>query len=642
MEGLVSVINKLQEIFTITSSDALQLPQIIVVGDQSSGKSSVLECIVGKSFLPRGTGIVTRCPLILQIVRKEDCVNQEITDKELTEAEEWGVFLHDQSTIYVDFNEVRKEILAETERRAGPNKGICSEPIVLKISSPKVHSLTIIDLPGIVKVPVGDQPHDIEATVKELILQYIMNPNSIILAVVTANTDMATCESLKLARQVDPTGSRTLAVVTKIDLMDAGTDALEILTGKVIPVKLGIIGVVNRSQKDIQEGRSIEESLVNEASFFRKYYSSIAPYHGSTFLAKTLHVLLLNHIQDCLPDLKQRVNSSINHYHDVLKTIGKRIEDPNEYALEVLTKFASTYCSKILGDSKEIETCEISGGARINYIFHKTFGSVLDSVNPLGGFNRTAILTAIENTSGTRPSVFVPEACFELLIKKQIPKLEMPSVRCVQLVEEEMESIIHNCGTEVNMIMQRFPKLYKKIVEVTTGLIKARIPVTIDMVKKLVAIQNSYIDTSHPDFMSESSKWSRLAFDGSSGGRVDKTPIMGVPMALSSPSFNHSEELQEEMANKCFLIENLVISYFNIIKKTIKDCVPKAIMHFLVNHVMEHLLSELVKHLYIPGSVKDALEESEDIVKMRDYARRMLESLEQAKRAIYEIKDALV
>lgn len=120
---------------------------------------------------------------------------------------------------------------------------------------------------------MGDQPKDIEIQIRELIFKFISNPNSIILAVTAANTDMATSEALKVAREVDPdgkwlqlhflhlmsrgvfflspgvfdsSGRRTLAVVTKLDLMDAGTDAMDVLMGRVIPVKLGIIGIVNR------------------------------------------------------------------------------------------------------------------------------------------------------------------------------------------------------------------------------------------------------------------------------------------------------------------------------------------------------------------------------------------------------------
>lgn len=138
------------------------------------------------------------------------------------EVDDWGVFLHTKNKVYRDFDEIRSEIENETDRMAGNNKGICPEPINLKIYSTKVVNLTLVDLPGITKVPVGDQPEDIESQIKELVVKYISNPNSIILAVVTANTDMATSESLKIAKDVDPDGRRTLAVVTKLDLMDAG------------------------------------------------------------------------------------------------------------------------------------------------------------------------------------------------------------------------------------------------------------------------------------------------------------------------------------------------------------------------------------------------------------------------------------
>lgn len=155
------------------------------------------------------------------------------------------------------------------------SKGVSHDPIVLKIFSPKVVTLTLVDLPGLTKVPVGDQPQDIEQQIKDMILTYLNNPNSIILAVSSANTDFSTSEALKLARDADPDGiflyffmlpnkcaqillifqpigRRTLAVVTKLDLMDHGTDAYDVLCGRVIPVKLGIVGVINRSQMDIK------------------------------------------------------------------------------------------------------------------------------------------------------------------------------------------------------------------------------------------------------------------------------------------------------------------------------------------------------------------------------------------------------
>ena len=72
MNSLISILNKLQDVFNTIGAENIQLPQIVVVGNQSAGKSSVMEAIVGKDFLPRGTGIVTRCPLVLQLIRIEN------------------------------------------------------------------------------------------------------------------------------------------------------------------------------------------------------------------------------------------------------------------------------------------------------------------------------------------------------------------------------------------------------------------------------------------------------------------------------------------------------------------------------------------------------------------------------------------
>lgn len=147
----------------------------------------------------------------------------------------------------------------------------------------------MVDLPGITKIPVGDQPIDIEQQIREMILTYISNPNSIILAVTPANTDFATSEAIKLAREVDKEGRRTLSVVTKLDLMDAGTDAIDVLCGRIIPIKLGIIGCVCRSQQDINNKKSIDDALRDETIFLQRKYPSLASRNGTQYLAKTLN-----------------------------------------------------------------------------------------------------------------------------------------------------------------------------------------------------------------------------------------------------------------------------------------------------------------------------------------------------------------
>ena len=290
---------------------------------------------------------------------------------------------------------------------------------------------------------------------RSLILKYIQNPNSIILAVSPANADMATSESLKIARDIDPDGRRTLAVITKLDLMDAGTDAIDILCGRVIPVKLGIIGVINRSQQDIIDKKDIKDAIKDEASFLQRKYPTLATRNGTSYLSKTLNRLLMHHIRDCLPELKTRVNVMASQFQTLLNSYGQDVVDKNTTLLQIITKFASSYVATVDGTARNIETAELCGGARICYIFHETFGRTLDSIHPLTGLTAMDILTAIRNSNGPRPALFVPEVSFELLVKRQIKRLEEPSLRCVELVHEEMQRIIQHCGNEVQQEMLR-------------------------------------------------------------------------------------------------------------------------------------------------------------------------------------------
>uniref|UniRef100_A0A673VYS7 dynamin GTPase n=1 Tax=Salmo trutta TaxID=8032 RepID=A0A673VYS7_SALTR len=277
MEDLIPLINKLQDAFSsIGQSCNLDLPQIAVVGGQSAGKSSVLENFVGRDFLPRGSGIVTRRPLILQL-----CFNKA----------EYAEFLHCKGRKFVDFEEVRAEIEAETDRITGSNKGISPIPINLRVYSPNVLNLTLIDLPGMTKVAVGDQPLDIEHQIRDMLLQFITKESCLILAVTPANQDLANSDALKIAKEVDPQGLRTIGVITKLDLMDEGTDAKDILENKLLPLRRGYIGVVNRSQKDIDGRKDIRAALAAERKFFLSHpgYRHMAERMGTPHLQKQLN-----------------------------------------------------------------------------------------------------------------------------------------------------------------------------------------------------------------------------------------------------------------------------------------------------------------------------------------------------------------
>uniref|UniRef100_A0A7N5K7D8 dynamin GTPase n=1 Tax=Ailuropoda melanoleuca TaxID=9646 RepID=A0A7N5K7D8_AILME len=375
MEDLIPLVNRLQDAFAAIGQNAnLDLPQIAVVGGQSAGKSSVLENFVGRDFLPRGSGIVTRRPLVLQLVNAPT---------------EHGEFLHCKGKKFTDFDEIRQEIEAETDRVTGSNKGISPVPINLRVYSPHVLSLTLVDLPGMTKVPVGDQPPDIEFQIRDMLMQFVTKENCLILAVSPANADLANSDALKIAKEVDPQGQRTIGVITKLDLMDEGTDARDVLENKLLPLRRGYIGVVNRSQKDIDGKKDIQAALAAERRFFLSHpaYRHMADRMGTPYLQKILNQQLTNHIRDTLPGLRNKLQSqllSIEKEVDEYKNF--RPDDParkTKALLQMVQQFAVDFEKRIEGSGDQIDTYELSGGARINRIFHERFPVLENKLLPL-------------------------------------------------------------------------------------------------------------------------------------------------------------------------------------------------------------------------------------------------------------------
>eukprot|EP01119_Soliformovum_irregulare_P001273 TRINITY_DN109_c1_g1_i1.p1 TRINITY_DN109_c1_g1~~TRINITY_DN109_c1_g1_i1.p1 ORF type:complete len:741 (+),score=223.79 TRINITY_DN109_c1_g1_i1:225-2447(+) len=736
MEKLLPVINKLQDVFNAIGNDPLDLPQIVVVGSQSAGKSSVLEHIVGRDFLPRGSGIVTRRPLVLQLINVPADGNQQA---------EWGEFLHKPNEPYYDFDRIRQEIENETDRITGKGKGISKTPIGLKIYSPHVLNLTLVDLPGMTRVPVADQPIDIEQQVRGMIMDFISRPNAIILAITAANTDLSNSDALHLAREVDPHGERTVGVITKIDIMDKGTDAMDMLMGRIIPLKLGYIGVVNRSQLDIQNKKTIRDSLKSELDYFNSHplYRTIANRSGTTFLAKTLNRILIQHIRDCLPELKQKVNKMLAEAQQEILTYGDPLYDTKNsqgaLLLQIITQFTANYRDAIDGKLTDLSVNELYGGARVNYIFNEIFAKCLNDIDPTDGLSANDIRTAIRNATGPKAALFIPEVSFELLVKTQISRLEEPSLQCVELVYDELQRIVSQLETKE---LQRFNALRERVVEVVNGMLnKYKMP-TKDMISNLISVELAFINTNHPDFVGGDGaitaileKMSKAESERQAAANPPQQPLpptaaptatanrnptltatapskaAAAPAATTNdPSFFSTffgakssaapqqthlppttaqkanpiapSQPQQQVANKSRastnavpernrygmptapeklqsvpvtlkpmnkptdkenfeteLIKYLLISYFEIVRKNIKDLAPKSIIHFLVSASKEHIQNELVAALYKEELFDNLLEESPIIAQRRSSCNQMISVLRRAHEILNEVRD---
>ncbi|XP_072014716.1 dynamin-1-like isoform X2 [Amphiura filiformis] len=490
MEDLIPIVNKLQDAFAAVgiSYESLDLPQIAVVGGQSAGKSSVLENFVGRDFLPRGSGIVTRRPLILQL-------NNSNT--------EYGEFLHLKGKTFTDFDEIRKEIENETDRVTGSNKGISNIPINLRVYSPNVLNLTLIDLPGMTKVPVGDQPADIEMQIRNMVLEFVNKENCLILAVSPANADLANSDALKVAKEVDPQGTRTIGVITKLDLMDDGTDARAILENQLLPLRRGYIGVVNRSQKDIEGRKDIKAALAAERKFFLSHpaYRHLADKMGTPYLQKTLNQQLTNHIRDTLPQLRNKLQTQLLAMEkDVAEYKNFRPDDParkTKAMLQMVQQFGVDFEKRIEGSGDQINTIELSGGARINRIFHERFPFEVVKMEYDEKELRREISYAIKNIHGVRVGLFTPDMAFEAITKRQIQRLKEPSLKCCDMVIQELNNVVRQCGEK----MARYPRLREETERIVTTHIREREQTTKDQLLLLIDLQLAYMNTNHEDFI---------------------------------------------------------------------------------------------------------------------------------------------
>ncbi|XP_029993251.1 dynamin-2-like isoform X4 [Sphaeramia orbicularis] len=736
MEDLIPLINKLQDAFSsIGQSCNLDLPQIAVVGGQSAGKSSVLENFVGRDFLPRGSGIVTRRPLILQLVNSKA---------------EYAEFLHCKGRKFVDFDEVRLEIEAETDRLTGSNKGISPIPINLRVYSPNVLNLTLIDLPGMTKVAVGDQPVDIEHQIRDMLLQFITKESCLILAVTPANTDLANSDALKIAKEVDPQGLRTIGVITKLDLMDEGTDARDILENKLLPLRRGYIGVVNRSQKDIDGKKDIRAALAAERKFFLSHpaYRHIAERMGTPLLQKTLNQQLTNHIRDTLPGLRSKLQSqllSLEKEVDEYKNF--RPDDParkTKALLQMVQQFGVDFEKCIEGSGDQVDTSNLSGGAKINRIFHERFPFELVKMEFDEKELRKEISYAIKNIHGVRTGLFTPDLAFEAIVKKQIIKLKEPCLKCIDLVIQELINTVRQCTNKLGS----YPRLREETERIVTTYIRERDSKTKDQVLLLIDIELSYINTNHEDFIGFANAQQRTAANATKkrvmpnqvirrgwltinisimkGGSKDywfvltaeslswykdeeekekkyMLPLDNLKLRDVEKGFMSSKHVfaifnteqrnvykdlrQIELAcdtqedvdswKASFLragvypekdqadnedtmtpgdtvsmdpqlerqvetIRNLVDSYIGIVNKSIRDLMPKTIMHLMINSAKDFIHSELLAYLYNAGDQGSLMEESAEQAQRRDEMLRMYHALKEALVIIGDISTTTV
>uniref|UniRef100_A0A672GUA7 Interferon-induced GTP-binding protein Mx n=1 Tax=Salarias fasciatus TaxID=181472 RepID=A0A672GUA7_SALFA len=710
MEDLIPLVNRLQDAFSSIGQNAtLDLPQIAVVGGQSAGKSSVLENFVGKDFLPRGSGIVTRRPLVLQLI---NCPT------------EYAEFLHCKGKKFTDFDEVRQEIEAETDRVTGQNKGISPVPINLRVFSPNVLNLTLVDLPGMTKVPVGDQPADIEQQIKDMLLQFVTKENCLLLAVSPANSDLANSDALKVAKEVDPQGLRTIGVITKLDLMDEGTDARDILENKLLPLRRGYIGVVNRSQKDIDGRKDITAALQAERKFFLSHpsYRHLADRMGTAYLQKVLNQQLTNHIRDTLPGLRSKLQSQLlSMEKEVEEYKNFRPDDPSRKTkalLQMVQQFAVDFEKRIEGSGDQVDTYELSGGAKINRIFHERFPFELVKLEGDEKTLRKEISYAIKNIHGIRSGqplhVLPPQLAQYPLLREEMERIVTQHIRdresrtksqVLLLIDIELAYMNTNHEDFIGFAnaQQKSSQMNKKkaagnqvshlcvirkgwLTINNIGIMKGgakeywfvltaetlswykddeekekKYMLPVDNLK-LKDIEKSFMSSKHifalfnTEHRNVYKDYRQLELASESQEEVDSWKASFLRAGVypersvdkekaeveESSTDGQIHSLDPQLERQVEIVRNLVDSYLSIIHRTVRDLIPKTIMHLMVNNTKEFIHADLLAQLYSCGDQNTLMEESQEQAQHRDEMLRMYHALREGLNIIGDISTSTI
>ncbi|XP_059696081.1 interferon-induced GTP-binding protein Mx-like [Haemorhous mexicanus] len=420
----------------------LSLPAIAVIGDQSSGKSSVLEALSGVA-LPRGNGIVTRCPLELKL-------------KRLPEGQAWQgkISYRNVTQELQNASEVDRAIRQAQDVVAGPRGAISGQLISLEVRSPDVPDLTLIDLPGIARVAVGDQPKDIGDQIKMLLKRIIGCKETVNLVVVPCNVDIATTEALKMAQEVDPTGERTIGILTKPDLVDRGTEEaiVKILQNRVIPLKKGYMIVKCRGQQDIHNKLTLAAAIQQERNFFEnhKYFRVFMQQGKATIphLAEKLTDELVKHIIKTLPALESQIRDTL---HKTLQDLQRyrrgtpQTESEKLFFLTDLIKLFNHDISQSTRGEEQLFGDEVRLYTKIRKEF-RTWGAIL--LECAARAKKTApgkVWKYEDQYRGREFPGFSNYRTFEDIIREQIRELEEPAIEILnnvmKLVEEKFTEL---------------------------------------------------------------------------------------------------------------------------------------------------------------------------------------------------------
>ncbi|CAD6258435.1 unnamed protein product [Miscanthus lutarioriparius] len=595
---LLDAVDRLRQLNV--SQEGIQLPTIVVVGDQSSGKSSVLESLAGIS-LPRGQGICTRVPLVMRL--------QDGNEPELRI--EFG---SGSSVTIASEAEVAAAIDAATAEIAGSGKGISDAPITLVVRKKGVPDLTLVDLPGITRVPVQGQPEDIYDQIARIIRAYITPRESIILNVLSATVDFPTCESIRMSQQVDRSGERTLAVVTKADRAPEGL--LEKVTMDDVHIGLGYVCVRNRiGDETYEEARVAERRLFVEHPLLSRIDRSMV---GIPTLAGRLTQIQASIIGRCLPDIVKQINDKLSRSSDEL---GQMPPDLNTVADAVrefyhIVKQVRASLEKVLvrGEFDEYpDDRRRHGTARIAEML-ESYASKLPAAaqcstsdDVVGEPFLAEEMRVLEETKGIKLPNFLPRSALLVLLRKKLESVaHVPHGLVTQVwgyVEELVLGILQHHSRSYPQVHPSCRRAVESLMDKARARSAQHVAELIDM--ELVA---DY--TANPDY---TMKWNDMMATEGHARFLQAVEDHSKPAVVELPGFGEVDvshlrlqQQQQKLAGQALDLKARLAAYWSCVVLRLVDGLALHVLYSVKRLVEKDLEDELAAQVL--GSNMDGVE----------------------------------
>ena len=634
---LRKLINLIDQLRDCGVNEYIKLPRICSFGTQSSGKSSVLESIVGLDFLPRGDGVVTRRPLELRLCH-------------INSGQPWAIFEERKGKKFTDFIEVRKTIEALTDEVCGKECNILDKPIVLNVYSQTCPDLTLVDLPGVTRVPIKGQPANIEEVTKNMCRRYADDPLTIILCVIAANSDIATSDGLKLAKEIDTTGSRTLGVLTKLDIMDAGTDARKALMNEEIPLKLGYVGVKNRSKQDLIDKIPMAEASRKEREFFKSHpaYKNLPAGHlGTDVLINKLTKIYFRIIRENLPRIIKAINDRVKTAEEELAGLGQPMPTDDAGKMSLLWNMINEYCDifrKVLQgkfNNKGQSFLEGEGGFKIKILYKKLLEEFTGNYKATAGYRDEDINYALTIHEGDSIPGFPSVDAFIYLLRPQLEKLKDPIEECFQEVFQYLDFL---SGKILEKTFTRFPQAVNDMSDLVSNYLMEERDKTKYLIDSIVEMEINYLFTNDYDYLNNYTTFIPKQSQQNMSNSPSGSDINNKNNINNNNNMNNEIKPQQPFDAKTIFIKeirNRIEAYFKLIVRNLRDSIPKIMGNFLVKEIQENMQLKLYNKLYNAREMTDLLSEPESVAERRKELNDMIKVMRNAQKIIRRDPDLM-